>query len=200
MKATYRTKDGNEHEIEFESNAKQWGWKKRRAIEAIEVRSLFEPGTTLMYRLGDFVLTSVDGIPCSDGQPHSAVIEDIPHFHITSRHGTNDCRCYYECDEQNEKGETLLVELGYCYDSGYYKSLPKAWKRLGYTDRVVETYWHFDTYVRDEHGQCYRRYDPTVKPGGAGLVIDFDWHLDATPENALRIFAECYDRFVNARR
>ena len=197
MQATFRTKDGAEREITFDSNAKQWGWKKRKAIDAIEIASFFELGETLSAERGDFVLTSVDGIPCTDGRPHSAIVDEIPHFSLKSVYGTNDCRCFYECDELNGKGERLIVEFTYCYDSGYYKSLPKEWKRLGYTDRVVETYWHFDTYVYDQDGMCRRAYDPSVKPGGAGYVVDFDWHLDATPENARKLFAECYRRFMS---
>ena len=159
MNATYLTKDGIVHSIDFDSNAKQWGWKKSRAIESIKIQSFFEVGPTLLacvfppiQRDCDFVLLSVDGIPVSDHQPHSAIVEGIPHFTLNRNHGMNDCRCYYACDSKNAKGETLLVELVYCYDSGYHKSLPKEWKRLGYTNRVIETYWHFDTYVRDSDG------------------------------------------------
>lgn len=203
MNATFLTKDGVVHSIDFDSNAKQWGWKKSRAIESIKIQSFFEVGPTLLecvfppiLRDCDFVLLSVDGIPVSDHNPHSAIVEDIPHFSLDGVYGMNDCRCYYACDSKNAKGETLRVELSYCYDSGYHKSLPKLWKRHGYTDRVIETYWHFDTYVRDSDGTCRRGYDPSIKPGGAGWVVDFDWHLDATPENARKLFAECYRRFM----
>ena len=209
MNATYLTKDGVVHSIDFNSNAKQWSWKKSRAIESIKIQSFFELGPTLLECVFppiihdcDFVLLSVDGIPVSDHQCHSAIVDDIPHFALDGVYGMNDCRCYYACDSLNSKGERLLIELSYCYDSGYRDSLPKLWKKHGYTDRVVETYWHFDTYVYklDENGReiCYRGYDPSVKPGGAGYVVDFDWLLDATPENARKLFAEGYERFMNA--
>lgn len=204
MNATYMTKDGAVHSIDFESNAKQWGRKKSRAIESIKIQSFFEVGPTLLecvfppiLRDCDFVLLSVDGIPVSDHECHSAIVEDVPHFTLDGVYGMNDCRCFYACDSTNDRGETLRVELTYCYDSGYRNSNPKLWKRLGYTDRVVETYWHFDTYVRKPDGTCYRGYDPSIKSEDGRSVVDFDWLLDATPENARKLFAECYRRFMS---
>ena len=138
-----------------------------------------------------------------DNRPHSAVVEGIPHFALTSRNGTNDCRCIYECDELNARGERLVVELSDC---GWVGNMTREWFRRGRTDHLLEHYWGFNTYVYDKRGNCFGRYNPTEmtyrgKPDAEGNVsvrpvIDFDWKLDATRENALALFAEAYRRFM----
>lgn len=137
-----------------------------------------------------------------DNRPHSAAIEGIPHFTLTRRHGTNDCRCIYECDELNARGERLVVEL---LDCGWVGNMAREWFRRGRTDHLLEHYWGFNTYVYEGSG-CYGRYNPTEmtyksKPDTEGHVsvrpvIDFEWMLDATRDNALALFAETYRRFM----
>ena len=67
---------------------------------------------------------------------------------------------------ENHRGKAPLVAI---------------WKKKGYVDRAMETWWSVDVYCYDPDGHCYARYNPTVKPGGAGFVIDFDWMPEGTP-------------------
>lgn len=136
--------------------------------------------------------------------PESAAFENVPHFKLTHRQGTNDCRCFYECDEPNPKGERLVVELGFCENFGEKNSLARIWFKNGRKDHVMESWWSFNTEVRDEHG-CFGRYNPTelalevkLDKGRVGrrYVTDFDWILDANEQNALLLFEEAYRRFM----
>ena len=72
------------------------------------------------------------------------------------------------------------------------------WKKKGYVDCAMETWWSVDVYCYDPDGHCYARYNPTVKPGGAGFVIDFDWMLEGTPENMEKLSAEIERRAFGA--
>ena len=98
----------------------------------------------------------------------------------------------------NKKGEMLVIELTKCTNPGGKNSLPELWKKNNYIDRVLETYWHLSTYVRDNTG-CFSRYNPQIiyysryhkgecienKP-----IINFDWMFEATEENAIKLLKE----------
>lgn len=139
-----------------------------------------------------------------DNRPQSAAFENVPHFTLASMHGTNDCRCFYECDERNGEGERLVVELSHCGWAG--GDMARRRFKEGRTDHLIEFWWGFSTYVYDQQGNCWGRYNPiemTYKsaPDSEGNVrvlpvIDYEWHLDATKENALRLFEEAYRRFM----
>ena len=93
-----------------------------------------------------------------DSRPKSAAFDGIPHFELVRRRGTNDCRCLYECDEINPKGEHLLVELTY---AGWLGSdIARVWHKMGYTDNVLEDWWSLNTYAYDESGKCRGGYNP----------------------------------------
>ena len=87
-------------------------------------------------------------------------------------------------------GETLLVTLIKCEDSGGKNSLPALWYKHGYTSKRLATYWTVDTYATDEDGHCWGRYNPTHKGG----KLDFSWVLPATEENAASLLAEIVRR------
>lgn len=139
----------------------------------------------------------------------SAVFENMPHFTPTCKQGVNDCRCFYDCDTTNAAGERLVIELGCCeVNPKYAKERVKA----GKLDRVFELRWRLDTYVYDPEGRCYGAYNPCEcvlykKPvrdhhviGGWRTpilhLVDFEWYLEATEENARKLFNETYRRFM----
>lgn len=93
-------------------------------------------------------------------------------------------------DEPNSKGERIAAEFTLCENHRGKSSLMAIWKKNGYVDCAMETWWSVDVYCYDPDGHCYARYNPTVKPGGAGFVIDFDWMLEGTPENMEKLSAE----------
>ena len=106
----------------------------------------------------------------------------------------------FHVTEPNEKGETLLIELSECENSGGKNSLPALWKKSGFIDRVLDTYISIHTYVTDSEGNCYGRYNPQTKLSDDGKrnVINFDWMFENTEENKQKLIDECIRLFENA--
>lgn len=106
---------------------------------------------------------------------------------------------WLEFNEKNKKGETLTIELLSCEDiADYQKSLPKLWFKNGYIDRVLETYWCVNTYVKDSEGRSYGRYNPQTKIEDRRSVINFDWMMEATEENKQKLIDAVYEKFSEA--
>lgn len=104
-------------------------------------------------------------------------------------------------NEKNKKNESLTIELLLCKnDQSYKKSLPNLWYQKGYTDRVLETYWSVNTYVKDSEGYSWGCYNPQVKRSEDQnrMVINFDWMLEGTEENKEKIINEVYRIFSEA--
>lgn len=110
-------------------------------------------------------------------------------------------RWFYRFTDVNEKGEKLIIELMKCEDYSSKKSLPKLWKKSGYLDRVLETYWCIETYVKDTEGNFYGMYNPQHKlsKDKKRMVIDFDWMFEATEENREKLINEVYQLFSSAK-
>lgn len=109
---------------------------------------------------------------------------------------------FYTFTDTNEKGEKLILELSKCEDWKESKnSLPKLWKKGGYIDRVLETYWSIQTYVKDTEGNSYGRYNPQhkLREDGKGEIINFDWMFEATEENKEKLINEVYRIFSSAK-
>ena len=66
-------------------------------------------------------------------------------------------------------------------------SLPHLWKKHGFKNYVMPSYWSIDTYATDEAGLCLGKYNPTHKKDHK---LNFDWVLEATPENLVKILEE----------
>lgn len=96
----------------------------------------------------------------------------------------------YTYEELTLKGERLVVELLRFENSGGANSIPARWYKHGYTSTVLDDWWSVQTYAYDDKGNCYRRYNPTVKREGTRAVVDFDWKLSATEENREKILRE----------
>lgn len=89
-----------------------------------------------------------------------------------------ECRWFYHFKDKTKNDETLTVEITKITNPGGKNSLPYLWKKHGYINKVLESYWCITTYAEDETGS-YGRYNPTVKNG----KINFDWKFEATKEN-----------------
>ncbi len=100
-------------------------------------------------------------------------------------------------NKKNSKGEHLVMDIVYCEDSDLKSSLPKLWKKHGFIDRVLKTYWSVHTYVTDADGNCWGIYNPTVKPNEN--KINFDYMFEATEENKQALINETYKRFMEAK-
>ncbi|MBZ9622879.1 hypothetical protein G9F71_008435 [Clostridium sp. FP2] len=105
-----------------------------------------------------------------------------------------ESRWFYTFTDTNEKGEKIIIELDKCEDSSLKNSLPKLWKQNGYVDRVLETYWSIQTYVKDTEGNSFGRYNPQhkLREDGKGEVIDFEWMFEATEENKEKLNDEVH--------
>lgn len=103
-----------------------------------------------------------------------------------------DTRWYVTFEERNAKGEEIIVEFMKCTNPGGKSSLPILWKKNGFIDRILETWWGVQVYVTDSEGRCRGAYDPTSKlsEDGKRMVINFDWMFEATEKNAKRILEE----------
>lgn len=112
-----------------------------------------------------------------------------------------EARWFYTFTDVNEKGEKLIIELQKCEDNSSNKSLPKLWKKGGYIDRVLETYWCIETYVKDTEGNSFGMYNPQHKlsEDGKVMVINFDWMFEATEENKEKLINEVYKLFSSAK-
>ena len=97
-------------------------------------------------------------------------------------------------EELNAKNEKIQLEFTRCENSGTVHSLPYLWKKAGYINRVLETYWSLSTYATEDggNGTCWGRYNPQEKPSedGKRRVIDFNWMFEATEENRQKLIAE----------
>lgn len=98
-------------------------------------------------------------------------------------------------NEANTDGETLVFELSKSINPGGKNSLPVLWHKKGYTKTLLFSFWSLKTFVSHEKYGCFRAYDPTVKDNGQ---INFDYILEATPENAGKIVTEIIRRFLAA--
>ena len=56
-------------------------------------------------------------------------------------------------DELNSKGEKIQLEIVKCTNPGGKHSLPYLWKKHGYIDRILETYWSITTYATEDGGK-----------------------------------------------
>ena len=99
-------------------------------------------------------------------------------------------RWYVEFEDRNQLGEKILVEFSYCENSGSVHSLPNMWYKSGCIDRVLENYWSISTFVTDPSGMCRGKYNPQHKK----FKIDFEWMLEATEENAVKLLKEIEKR------
>lgn len=93
---------------------------------------------------------------------------------------------------ENVNGGELVIEIRTRKtDMRRRGDLMRTWVQRGHLAEPIKRYLQVDTYFYDENGRCWGYYNPTEKRGGLGRVIDFEWMLEATPENEARIVAEC---------
>ncbi len=111
-------------------------------------------------------------------------------------------RYVYNFEEINEKKERLVIEVTKANVNLEDKNtMMNKWKKAGYIEKAFPSYWSIDTYIYDSEGGCWMKYNPAVKKAEDGTcrnVINFDWILEATEENLLKILEETYSRFMKA--
>ena len=91
-------------------------------------------------------------------------------------------------NDKTSLNETVAVEACRCVTEGNSPaSLPHLWKKHGFKNYVMPSCWFIDTYATDETGLCLGKYNPTHKKDHK---LNFDWVLEATPENLVKILEE----------
>jgi len=104
--------------------------------------------------------------------------------------GMNCRRCFHV-------GDNFIVEITLCeHDRKCKNDLANQWVKFGYIDRFLLTHIGVRTYYTDNKGNCSGAYNIQERHipapnGGAYPKIDFDYMLEATPENVDRLVAEC---------
>lgn len=93
---------------------------------------------------------------------------------------------YYVDLGNNHLDENILVEVSVCENDESKYALPKLWKKNGFMDHELKTWIHLMVYVTDPSGLCHGKYNPTEKGG----KIDFQWMLEAKPENLEKLLTE----------
>ena len=91
-------------------------------------------------------------------------------------------------------GPSFIVETStVSHDLKSRHDLMNIWKKSGAIEKKLPTHISVNTYYTDEAGNCWGRYNITVKESDdrKRLVIDFDYMREATPENGRELVAEC---------
>ena len=107
-------------------------------------------------------------------------------------------RVVYTFKEQNALNETIVVEINKVFVNNKDKnSLPKLWKKEGYTEKLYDSYIFLESYAIDKNGMSYGKYNPTIKtkrqydPYTKKLisynVINFDNIYEVSEENIKRL-------------
>lgn len=83
-------------------------------------------------------------------------------------------------------GGELIVDVSESIpNNANASSLPNLWKRNGFMDRVLDSFWSLTVFAFDADGNCYGMFNPQHEIGTNKL--DFAWMLEATPENLTKL-------------
>ena len=104
---------------------------------------------------------------------------------------------FYKFKEKNKLGETLTVEI----TETFADSLPKLWKKHGFTNKLYSSYLNVNCYVTDKDGICWGRYNPTEKlsDDGKRKIINFDYLLEVSEENKMYLLDLIYKMFMEVQ-
>lgn len=101
----------------------------------------------------------------------------------------------YEFTDINAKREKLAIEIiKITCDLKNKNAIMNLWKKNGYIENVLLSYWSVQVYVQDSEGNCFGCYNPTIIFG----KINFEWLLEATENNKQKLINEVYKRFSSA--
>lgn len=107
---------------------------------------------------------------------------------LVSTHGADGRRRHYESDRAN-----FTVEICECESD---RNPVALWVKNGRASRLIGKTLLVTTYYTRDDGICLGSYNPQVKTsigkcGSPCPEIDFDWVLEATPENERHLLDEC---------
>lgn len=110
---------------------------------------------------------------------------------LESTNGIDGCRRFYRSDEGDLTVE--ICEIAHEHDKN---GIMTQWVKRGWLPEFIEKTLSVRTYYEDGEGNCWGRYNPQAKTevnedGNPYPGTDFDWVLEATPENERRLLEEC---------
>jgi len=115
--------------------------------------------------------------------------------HIEKTFGLDERSFSVYFDGRTNKGERIFATFYQTKVNPEDKrGLPYLWKKKGYTDEILPSYWSVNVYTRRDikpgEQLCYGRhlaYNPTI---GEDNKLNFDWVLEGTNENMKELIAE----------
>lgn len=110
-------------------------------------------------------------------------------YDVIVRRGSYCCY-YFKFRNLNKKGEVITIELSLSTSDGGKKSLPYLWKKFGYINHILTNWWSLTVFANNpKDGITHSKYNPQVTYANTP-VLNFDWVLEATEENAIKIMDE----------
>lgn len=96
----------------------------------------------------------------------------------------NDERCFYKFDQLTRKNESLVIE----FMAIKKNAITDLWFAHGNIASPLNAYLSVRTYVSDDKGNCYERYNPTVR--NDNHMINFKWVMEDTKDNREKMLDE----------
>ena len=102
--------------------------------------------------------------------------------------------------EKNHLNEALILQINEVYPPKCENSLPNLWKKYGFTDKILDSYYILDVYVIDENGYEYHKYNPQITKNIDGnRSINFDYMLEVSEVNMYKLIECVYNLFINQK-
>ena len=103
--------------------------------------------------------------------------------------------------EKNNLNEYLILQINEVYPPKCENSLPNLWKKLGFTDKILDNYYILDVCVIDENGYEYHKYNPQIAKNEDGnREINFDYMLEVSEANMYKLIESVYNLFINNKK
>lgn len=108
-----------------------------------------------------------------------------------SEAGFEHCRMQFK----NGKGD-FIAEITVSEHKNQIGDPMRQWVKEGKVDRFMPYVLYCSTEWVDERGHSKAWYNPMVRKDGKRPQFDFNWMLEATPENVEKLLAECERRYM----
>jgi len=103
--------------------------------------------------------------------------------------------------EKNDFNESLILQINEVYPLKTENSLPNLWKKYGFTDKILDSYYILDVCVIDENGYEYHKYNPQIAKNEDGnREINFDYMLEVSEANMYKLIESVYNLFINNKK
>ena len=99
--------------------------------------------------------------------------------------------------EKNNLNEYLILQINEVYPPKCKNSLPNLWKKHGFTDKILDSYYILDVCAFDENGYEYHKYNPQIAKSDGNRSINFDYMLEVSEANMYKLIDSVYNLFIN---